>query len=95
MTRMRPLLEVEALQPLDGRRTAITWMGHDWRLEGDNHANHGGSDSGPDGFDIVAAALGQCLLTTLLADLGVPYVAVRLGYRRTGEPLPPRGRRPT
>lgn len=67
MKAMRPLLEVEALQPLDGRRTAITWLGHDWGLEGDNHANHGGSDSGPDGFDIVAAALGQCLLTTLLA----------------------------
>lgn len=64
---MRPLLEVEALQPLDGRRTAITWLGHDWRVEGDNHSNHGGSDSGPDGFDLVAAALGQCLLTTLLA----------------------------
>ena len=67
MKAMRPLLEVEALQPLDGRRTAITWLDRDWRVEGDNHANHGGSDSGPDGFDLVAAALGQCLLTTLLA----------------------------
>ena len=67
MKTMRPLLEVEALQPLDGRRTAITWLDHDWRVEGDNHANHGGSDGGPDGFDLVAAALGQCLLTTLLA----------------------------
>jgi nitroreductase len=34
------------------------------------------------------------LLTTLLADLGEPYVAVRLGYSRTGEPLPPQARRP-
>jgi uncharacterized OsmC-like protein len=67
MREMRPLLEVEALQPLDGRRTAITWLGQDWRVEGDNHGNHGGSDAGPDGFDLVAAALGQCLLTTLLA----------------------------
>jgi putative redox protein len=67
MKAMRPLLEVEALAPLDGRRTAITWLGHDWRVEGDNHANHGGNDKGPDGFDLVAAALGQCLLTTLLA----------------------------
>ncbi len=67
MRAMRPVLEVEALAPLDGRRTAITWLGHDWRVHGDNHANHGGSDAGPDGFDLVAAALGQCLLTTLLA----------------------------
>jgi uncharacterized OsmC-like protein len=67
MRAMRPLLEVEALAPLDGRRTAITWLGHEWRVEGDNHAKHGGADRGPDGFDLVAAALGQCLLTTLLA----------------------------
>jgi uncharacterized OsmC-like protein len=67
MTTMRPLLEVEALDPLDGRRTAITWLEHDFRVEGDNHTPHGGSSSGPDGFDLVAAALGQCLLNTLLA----------------------------
>jgi uncharacterized OsmC-like protein len=67
MTTMRPLLEVEALEPLDGRRTAITWLEHDFRVEGDNHTPHGGSSSGPDGFDLVAAALGQCLLNTLLA----------------------------
>jgi uncharacterized OsmC-like protein len=67
MKTLRPLLEVEALNPLDGRRTQITWLGQDWGLSGDNHVNHGGSDAGPDGFDILAAALGQCLLTTLLA----------------------------
>jgi uncharacterized OsmC-like protein len=67
MTTMRQLLEVEALEPLDGRRTAITWLEHDFRVEGDNHTPHGGSSSGPDGFDLVAAALGQCLLNTLLA----------------------------
>jgi uncharacterized OsmC-like protein len=64
---MRPLLEVEALEPLDGRRTAITWLEHDFSVAGDNHVGHGGSSSGPDGFDLVAAALGQCLLNTLLA----------------------------
>lgn len=67
MKTIRPLLEVEALEPLDGRRTRITWLEHDFRVEGDNHTPHGGSGSGPDGFDLVAAALGQCLLNTLLA----------------------------
>jgi uncharacterized OsmC-like protein len=61
------VLEVEALEPLTGRRTAITWLDHDFRVLGDNHTQHGGSSSGPDGFDLVAAALGQCLLNTLLA----------------------------
>lgn len=67
MTSMRPLLQVMALEPRDGRRTAISWLEHDFGLEGDNHAAHGGSGSGPDGFDLIAAALGQCLLNTLLA----------------------------
>lgn len=66
MKTMEPLLEIDALEPLAGRRTAITWMAHDFRVEGDNHTPHGGSSSGPDGFDLVAAALGQCLLNTLL-----------------------------
>lgn len=67
MKTMRPLLEVVALEPLTGRRTAITWLEHDFEVAGDNHTQHGGSSSGPDGFDLVAAALGQCLLNTLLA----------------------------
>ena len=33
------------------------------------------------------------LLTTLLADIGEPYIAVRLGHLPAGEPLPPRPRR--
>lgn len=64
---MRPLLEVEALEPRSGRRTAITWLEQDFQIAGDNHASHGGSGTGPDGFDLIAAALGQCLLNTLLA----------------------------
>lgn len=80
MKRMRPLLEVEALEPLDGRRTAITWLEHDFSVAGDNHVAHGGSGSGPDGFDLVAAALGQCLLNTLLAKAqrdGTPIQAAK------------------
>ena len=67
MKTMRPLLEVEALEPLTGRRTEIRWLDHDFNVHGDNHTPHGGSSRGPDGFDLVAAALGQCLLNTLLA----------------------------
>jgi uncharacterized OsmC-like protein len=75
--RMVPLLEVEALEPLDGRRTAITWLEHDFELAGDNHEAHGGGGSGPDGFDLLSAALGQCLLTTLLAAAQRDGVAIR------------------
>jgi uncharacterized OsmC-like protein len=64
---LTPLLVVEALEPLDGRRTSITWREHDFTLSGDNHIAHGGSGTGPDGFDLLSAALGQCLLNTLLA----------------------------
>jgi uncharacterized OsmC-like protein len=67
MKQMHPLLVVEALAPLDGRRTEITWLEHDFSVSGDNHVPHGGSGTGPDGFDLVSAALGQCLLNTLLA----------------------------
>jgi uncharacterized OsmC-like protein len=65
--RPSPLLVVEALEPLDGRRTSITWREQDFSVSGDNHVAHGGSGTGPDGFDLLGAALGQCLLNTLLA----------------------------
>jgi uncharacterized OsmC-like protein len=65
--RPAPVLVVEALQPLDGRRTSITWREHDFNVSGDNHVAHGGGGTGPDGFDLLSAALGQCLLNTLLA----------------------------
>jgi uncharacterized OsmC-like protein len=67
MSRTAPLLEVRALAPLDGRRTSVTWFAHPFSISGDNHVAHGGESSGPDGFDLIAAALGQCLLNTLLA----------------------------
>jgi len=67
VSRMAPLLEVQALAPLDGRRTRVTWLRHPFVVTGDNHVAHGGESSGPDGFDLIAAALGQCLLNTLLA----------------------------
>jgi uncharacterized OsmC-like protein len=58
---------VEAVDPAAGRRTSIEWFDHGFRISGDNHAAHGGTGTGPDGFDLLAAALGQCLLNTLLA----------------------------
>jgi uncharacterized OsmC-like protein len=67
MSVMRPLLVAEAMEPLTGRRTSITWLDHDFSLAGDNHVAHGGTGTGPDGFDLLAAALAQCLLNTLLA----------------------------
>ncbi len=67
MQRVNQRLTVEALDPNHGRRTSITWFEHNFTLSGDNHCEHGGSGTGPDGFDLLAAALGQCLLNTLLA----------------------------
>lgn len=67
MKRMARRLEVRALEPLDGRRTDVTWFDFPFSITGDNHVVHGGRSTGPDGFDLIAAALGQCLLNTLLA----------------------------
>lgn len=67
MKQMSPTLVVHALEPREGRRTQVEWVNHSFSLSGDNHIAHGGSDAGPDGFDLLAAALGQCLLNTLLA----------------------------
>lgn len=63
---MTPTLVVHALEPLEGRRTLIRWIDHPFSVSGDNHVAHGGGSTGPDGFDLLAAALGQCLLNTLL-----------------------------
>jgi uncharacterized OsmC-like protein len=55
-------------------------MSHAFTLAGDNHIAHGGESSGPDGFDLIAAALGQCLLNTLLAKAqhdGMPIRAAK------------------
>jgi uncharacterized OsmC-like protein len=76
MKTMHQLLEVRALEPHDGRRTEINWFEHPFQVNGDNHTQHGGGSTGPDGFDLVAAALGQCLLTTLLAEAQRRSVAI-------------------
>jgi nitroreductase len=43
--------------------------------------------------EAVEVAWSRHLLSTLLAGIGEPYIAVRLGYPLGGEPLPPRPRR--
>jgi uncharacterized OsmC-like protein len=77
MKHMSPTLVVRALEPRAGRRTTIRWMNHEFTVSGDNHVAHGGSSAGPDGFDLVAAALGQCLLNTLLAKAQRDGVEIR------------------
>ena len=59
MRRMEPLLVVEAREPAHGRRTTIRWVEHAFTVEGDNHVAHGGTGTGPDGFVLLSAALGQ------------------------------------
>jgi uncharacterized OsmC-like protein len=66
---------VRALEPGAGRRCRTTGPG--FAIDGDNHVDHGGSGAGPDGFDLLAVALGQCLLTTLLAQAERDGIALR------------------
>lgn len=77
MKRMDPRLVVEAHEPSRGRRTTVSWVEHAFTIEGDNHLTHGGAGSAPDGFDMLSAALGQCLLTTLLARSQRDGIALR------------------
>lgn len=74
---MAALLEVRALEPMDGRRTEVTWLDHPFSVFGDSHVAHGGESTGPDGFDLIAAALGQCLLNTLLAKAQRDGIAIQ------------------
>lgn len=77
MKRMAPRLVVQARAARSGRRTEITWTDYSFSISGDNHVAHGGESTGPDGFDLVAAALGQCLLNTLLARAQHDGVEIR------------------
>jgi uncharacterized OsmC-like protein len=77
MRGLRPTLKVEAQDPSGGRRTSITWVDSDFVISGDNHVAHGGTGTGPDGFDLLAAALGQCLLNTMLARAQRDAIPIR------------------
>jgi uncharacterized OsmC-like protein len=74
---LRPTLKVEARDPRGGRRTTIKWLDCEFEISGDNHRAHGGTGTGPDGFDLLSAALGQCLLNTLLARAQRDSIPIR------------------
>lgn len=70
-------MTVKARDPGSGRQTLVTWVGSDFEISGDNHVAHGGAGTGPDGFDLLSAALGQCLLNTLLARAQRDAIPIR------------------
>ena len=73
---MKRIATITSVDP-PTRRTVVHFDDNDGEVRGDNAAAHGGSGTGPDGFDLLAAAFGQCMLNTLLAILGRESVAVR------------------
>jgi uncharacterized OsmC-like protein len=64
---MKESVVVQSLDPARyAKRVKVQWPGRDFELTGDVSADHGGTGTGPDGFDLLGAALGQCLLNTLV-----------------------------
>jgi uncharacterized OsmC-like protein len=49
-----------------GRQVSIQWPASGWRTQGDNSVAHGGTATGPDGFGLMGAAFGVCMVTTLI-----------------------------
>jgi uncharacterized OsmC-like protein len=65
---MIPSVIIESTDPQGfGRKTSVRWLPGRFSIAGDNAVQHGGGGTGPDGFDLLGAALGQCLLNTLIA----------------------------
>jgi uncharacterized OsmC-like protein len=58
-----------------GRRVSIDWPDEGWRVHGDNSVSHGGTGTAPDGFGLMGAAFGVCMVTTLIDH------ARQLGFR--------------
>jgi uncharacterized OsmC-like protein len=81
---MRPTITVESTDAAShSRQTTVTWTNvAGVEIHGDNPTNHGGSGTGPDGFDLLGAALGQCLLNTLIANAERDGIMLR-GARAT------------
>ena len=68
MNRMEPTIVVSSEDPESwSRRVSVDWPVTGWHTSGDNPESHGGSGTAPDGFDLLGAALGVCMVTTLLA----------------------------
>lgn len=63
-----PSIVVRAADPGNwGRRVSLSWPVAGWVVHGDNSEAHGGEETAPDGFGFLGAALGVCMVTTLLA----------------------------
>lgn len=75
MKRIATITSVDAAS--HGRRTVVRFDDNPGAVRGDNAESHGGSGTGPDGFDLLAAAFGQCMLNTLMAILGRAGIPVR------------------
>ena len=73
---MHPTIVVEAENASEySRQTSVRWVDAGFEIHGDNPVAHHGDGTGPDGFDLLGAALGQCMLSTLVASAqreGIP-----------------------
>ena len=93
---LKPTVVVTSVEPeTHSRRTRVRWVDNGLEIQGDNPVAHGGTGTGPDGFDLLAAALGQCMLNTLMSLFERERVAVRhahaevsLKVRRAGRTAP-------
>ncbi len=75
---MSPTIVIESESPaIYGRRTSVRWTAAGFEIHGDNSVGHGGEGSGPDGFDLLGAALGHCLLTTVIATAQREEIALQ------------------
>jgi uncharacterized OsmC-like protein len=67
---MKPIATVTSVDaPALARRTVVRFEDNQGEVRGDNYEAHGGTGTGPDGFDLLAVAYGQCMLNTLMAIL--------------------------
>ena len=74
---MKRIATVTSLEPeAYARRTVTSFDDAGGEVRGDNAKAHGGTGTGPDGFDLLAAAFGQCMLNTLMAILGREAIPV-------------------
>lgn len=62
-----------------GRQVTIEWPADGWVTTGDNSVAHGGTGTAPDGFGLMGAAYGVCMVTTLIEtarQLRLPLTSV-------------------
>ena len=94
MPRMRRSIFVQSCDPDRwGRRVTVEWPQHGWTTPGDNSIDDGGSDTAPDGFGLMGAAFGVCMVTTLISnakDAKIPLQGV-VGLVSTKAKVPARG----